>query len=131
MGWTEARVARLRDLWKAGYTARDIADDLGGVSRGAVLGKVNRLGLSVQSRFRKPIPCNEPESARTKSCQWPIGDPGRRDFHFCESETVVPGKPYCPDHCAAAYRTPQQWREENAEAVDRFKGGSTVGGWGR
>ena len=39
-----------------------------------------------------------------KTCLWPIGDPGARDFHFCDAE-VVPGKSYCAEHCAQAYIT--------------------------
>tara|TARA_B000000475_G_scaffold270743_1_gene267018 strand:- start:733 stop:996 length:264 start_codon:yes stop_codon:yes gene_type:complete len=36
------------------------------------------------------------------SCQWPIGDPQEKDFHFCEAINVV-GKPYCQEHCDIAY----------------------------
>ena len=36
------------------------------------------------------------------SCQWPIGDPQEKDFHFCDSSTAV-GKPYCQQHCEVAY----------------------------
>ena len=46
MEWTEERVARLTELWTAGYSARQIAEQLGGVTRNAVIGKANRLGLS-------------------------------------------------------------------------------------
>ena len=34
------------------------------------------------------------------SCQWPIGDPQEKDFHFCEAINVV-GKPYCQEHASA------------------------------
>ena len=37
-----------------------------------------------------------------RSCCWPIGEPGSRDFRFCAAE-ATPGKPYCPDHVAVAY----------------------------
>ena len=36
------------------------------------------------------------------SCQWPIGDPQEKDFHFCDAKTVA-GKPYCKQHCDIAY----------------------------
>jgi GcrA cell cycle regulator len=36
-------------------------------------------------------------------CCWPIGDPGTPEFRFCEA-TNAAGYPYCPDHCALAYR---------------------------
>ncbi|MGZ0187429.1 MAG: GcrA family cell cycle regulator [Alphaproteobacteria bacterium] len=36
------------------------------------------------------------------SCQWPFGDPRLPGFHFCGAASVS-GKPYCDEHCAAAY----------------------------
>ncbi|WP_286206883.1 GcrA family cell cycle regulator [Formicincola oecophyllae] len=35
-------------------------------------------------------------------CQWPFGDPGTVEFHFC-GRTVITGKPYCVEHVAIAY----------------------------
>ncbi len=46
MSWTEDRVSRLTKLWADGLSASQIAADLGGVTRNAVIGKVHRLGLS-------------------------------------------------------------------------------------
>ncbi|MEM8748707.1 MAG: GcrA family cell cycle regulator [Pseudomonadota bacterium] len=46
MSWTDDRVARLAKLWSEGLSASQIANDLGGVTRNAVIGKVHRLGLS-------------------------------------------------------------------------------------
>lgn len=43
--WTEARVERLTKLWRDGKSATEIAIDLGGVTRNAVIGKVSRLNL--------------------------------------------------------------------------------------
>lgn len=45
MSWTEERVAMLRELWVKGLSASDIARQIGGVSRNAVIGKASRLGL--------------------------------------------------------------------------------------
>ena len=45
-GWTEERVASLKKLWLEGLSASQIAKQLGGVTRNAVIGKVHRLGLS-------------------------------------------------------------------------------------
>ena len=44
--WTEERVDLLRRLWAEGFSASQIAGQLGGVTRNAVVGKVHRLGLS-------------------------------------------------------------------------------------
>ncbi len=38
-----------------------------------------------------------------RRCQWPIGHPGERDFHFCGA-AAEDGKPYCVAHCTLAYR---------------------------
>lgn len=43
--WTDERIDRLVELWNEGKTATEIAEDLGGVSRNAVIGKAHRLGL--------------------------------------------------------------------------------------
>ncbi|MGB6229459.1 MAG: GcrA family cell cycle regulator, partial [Litorimonas sp.] len=44
--WTEDRVETLSKLWADGLSASQIAKQLGGVTRNAVIGKVHRLGLS-------------------------------------------------------------------------------------
>ena len=45
MAWTDERIDKLKSLWGQGLTASQIADELGGVSRNAVIGKAHRLGL--------------------------------------------------------------------------------------
>ncbi len=50
MSWTSYRVARLEELWAAGRSASEIAEELGGTSRNAVIGKLNRLGLADRGR---------------------------------------------------------------------------------
>ncbi|RST86893.1 GcrA cell cycle regulator [Aquibium carbonis] len=61
MNWTDERVELLRKLWAEGLSASQIAAQLGGVSRNAVIGKVHRLKLSsrgraapAQARQKKP-----------------------------------------------------------------------------
>jgi len=46
MSWTDERVELLKKLWGDGQSASQIAKELGGVTRNAVIGKVHRLGLS-------------------------------------------------------------------------------------
>ncbi|HYI49832.1 MAG TPA: GcrA family cell cycle regulator [Allosphingosinicella sp.] len=65
MSWTDERIDRLKELWTQGKTASHIAEELGGVSRNAVIGKAHRLGL--QSR-PSPVKPNEPApKAKTKA----------------------------------------------------------------
>lgn len=46
MSWTDERVELLKRMWAEGQSASQIAKELGGVTRNAVIGKVHRLGLS-------------------------------------------------------------------------------------
>ncbi|MCT7374507.1 GcrA family cell cycle regulator [Chelativorans salis] len=50
MNWTDERVEMLKKLWAEGLSASQIAAQLGGVSRNAVIGKVHRLKLSSRGR---------------------------------------------------------------------------------
>ena len=50
MNWTDERVEQLKKLWAEGLSASQIAAQLGGVSRNAVIGKVHRLKLSGRGR---------------------------------------------------------------------------------
>lgn len=54
MGWTDERVALLRKLWTEGLSASQIAKQLGGVTRNAVIGKVHRLGLAGRATPSRP-----------------------------------------------------------------------------
>jgi GcrA cell cycle regulator len=56
LSWTDERIDQLKAMWEKGLTASQIADELGGVSRNAVIGKAHRLGL--QSR-PSPVKANE------------------------------------------------------------------------
>ncbi|MCA0871268.1 GcrA cell cycle regulator [Seohaeicola saemankumensis] len=54
MSWTDERVDLLKKMWSEGQSASQIAKELGGVTRNAVIGKVHRLGLS--NRTATPAP---------------------------------------------------------------------------
>ena len=60
MSWTEERVETLKTMWTEGKSASQIAKELGGVTRNAVIGKVHRLGLSNRSQPAKTAPVDEP-----------------------------------------------------------------------
>lgn len=60
MSWTDERIATLTKMWEGGATASQIADELGGVSRNAVIGKAHRLGLKARP---SPVKANEPKPA--------------------------------------------------------------------
>ncbi len=48
---------------------------------------------------------------RQHECCWPIGEPGTRDFRFCD-EVTVNGKVYCDDHMEIAYVRVRDRRED-------------------
>ena len=50
MSWTDERVETLKKLWADGLSASQIATELGGITRNAVIGKVHRLGLSGRAK---------------------------------------------------------------------------------
>ncbi|MEM6340781.1 MAG: GcrA family cell cycle regulator, partial [Pseudomonadota bacterium] len=75
MSWTDERVELLKKMWGEGQSASQIAKELGGVTRNAVIGKVHRLGLSNRTGGggtstpktepkAKPAPKAEPKPAK-------------------------------------------------------------------
>ena len=117
--WTKQKVDKLTKLWEQGVSAREIAGTLGGVSRNAVIGKANRLGLSkkviTNSDKNEVLPLDVTSLVPNMSgCKWPIGHPGDKDFYFCSKETI-PTKPYCGEHCLVAYR-----RKDNSQKIKKF-----------
>ena len=104
--WTDESVKLLRDLWNAGVPARDIAIKFGNnVTRNAVIGKANRMGLSSAktTKTKNPKKDNSLTYPEDDRCQWPSGHPDEDDFAFC-NEAVETAKPYCQNHCSEAYR---------------------------
>ena len=76
MSWTEERIGKLTQMWEGGSTASQIAEELGGVSRNAVIGKAHRLGLksrpspvkaNAPSTDEAPAPAPKPRAARIRA----------------------------------------------------------------
>ncbi|MBO1018568.1 GcrA cell cycle regulator [Methylobacterium sp. SD274] len=82
-GWTDERVELLRRLWDEGLSASQIAAQLGGVTRNAVIGKVHRLGLSGRVKAadspgngRKKPAARAPETEADTVVEFaPVADP--------------------------------------------------------
>ena len=68
MSWTDERVETLKKMWTEGQSASQIAKELGGVTRNAVIGKVHRLGLSNRAA---PAKAPEKEPAKAKTAEAP------------------------------------------------------------
>jgi GcrA cell cycle regulator len=50
---------------------------------------------------------------RVSACCWPIGEPGKPSFHFCDA-VAMQSKPYCAQHAALAYVKIRDRREDAA-----------------
>ena len=53
MSWTPERQTKLKELWKKGYTASQIATMIGETTRNAVIGKAHRLNLEARVVSKK------------------------------------------------------------------------------
>ncbi len=108
MTWTPARVEELTRLWGRGLSAREIAAQLGGVTRNAVIGKANRLNLQRGVAEPDPPPAVSQPSVlplpevKGWMCRWQIDEPGRFGLHIC-GRTAQPGRRYCAEHLTQAY----------------------------
>ena len=75
MSWTDDRVETLKRMWAEGQSASQIAKELGGVTRNAVIGKVHRLGLSNRTESDEataapaPTPAAPPAAANQIGCR--------------------------------------------------------------
>jgi GcrA cell cycle regulator len=71
LGWSDDRVTALKSLWLDGLSASQIATQLGGVTRNAVIGKIHRLGLSGRGAPSKPTRLPRPLAVRAPRRQAP------------------------------------------------------------
>ena len=115
LSWTDERIDRLKELWSQGKTASFIADELGGVSRNAVIGKAHRLGL--QSR-PSPVKPNEPApKAKAKprdKAETPAPAPK------AASTVAAPAAPWEDDPGApATAKAPRESAAQPASAPDK------------
>jgi len=77
MSWTDERVELLKKLWSDGLSASQIAAELGGITRNAVIGKVHRLGLS--GRAKSPSSAApRPRKPRTHTHMLRVSRPSMR-----------------------------------------------------
>ena len=97
VGWTDERVEVLKKLWNDGLSASQIAAELGGVTRNAVIGKVHRLGLSGRSKSA-PVAAAAPRP-RKPSAPRPAGPVAEE---VDEDDIILRPEPIAPAMEAAA-----------------------------
>lgn len=67
MNWTDERTKLLRKLWAEGLSCSQIANQLGDVSRNAVIGKIHRLKLPGRGRVvANPKAAKKPQEKKPK-----------------------------------------------------------------
>ena len=55
MSWSPEKEEKLRELWKKGHSASQIAGMLGDTTRNAVIGKAHRLNLEARMISKKKL----------------------------------------------------------------------------
>lgn len=90
VGWTAHRLERLQTLWKEGWSASQIASELGGVSRSAICGKIARLGLSSESRKAASKPMRLVRKPNQKLSVVPATQPLQAVFVEPDSRPLPP-----------------------------------------
>ena len=65
MSWTPERESKLKELWKKGHTASQIASMLGETTRNAVIGKAHRLNLQGRVASKKTTLKTKVENSNT------------------------------------------------------------------
>ena len=107
--WTDTETNVLQELWGTGITAREIGVTLNR-SRGAVIGRANRMGLSKPRPKKLDLLAVEPEpepeikAANVKAgCQFPLGS---YPYSYCGEKTAhgAATNVYCSKHYDICYR---------------------------
>jgi len=114
MSWTEERIDRLKAMWTEGATASQIADELGGVSRNAVIGKAHRLGLEARP---SPVKAGEEkERAAPSAAAAPAPKPAPVERAAAPKPAAAAAP--APERAAPATpapRTPQRAQSDNVQ----------------
>lgn len=102
MSWTDERIEKLTKMWEGGSTASQIAEELGGVSRNAVIGKAHRLGLKARP---SPVKPNEKAEAPAAKVARPTPPPA-------PATPVAEARPAAPRPAPAPVASPAPTRAE-------------------
>ncbi|CUJ38248.1 GcrA family cell cycle regulator [Cognatishimia activa] len=113
MSWTDERVEILKKMWGEGQSASQIAKELGGVTRNAVIGKVHRLGLSNRAEKTattkapkadaKPKPARkaaEPKAPKPEAEAKPAAAPASKEVVPARRKIIPANQPLPPQPSA-------------------------------
>ncbi|MDP9421295.1 MAG: GcrA family cell cycle regulator [Pseudomonadota bacterium] len=110
MSWTEERIERLKAMWTKGSTASQIAEELGGVSRNAVIGKAHRLGLE-----SRPSPVKPGEEKEKKAKPAPAPKVAKPAAPKAAPAAAAPREPAADAPVAAAPAAPGQQQQRKLD----------------
>lgn len=123
MSWTDERIEKLTKMWEGGATASQIADELGGVSRNAVIGKAHRLGLKARPSpvkpNEKPARAAAPKKAKT-AAEAPAA---RTAEQVAETPPTAPAPSAVPASRVEAAPVPEKPALEHTRVVSVGPGG--------
>ena len=109
MSWTNERVELLKKLWAEGYSASQVAKQMGGVTRNGVIGKVNRLGLPGRAKTSRSLPGPKQKPRVVSSTKPRSGKPKGRPRKDAEASRGTPSGVTAPSFQEAeAYATQLQ-----------------------
>ncbi|MBB3995082.1 GcrA cell cycle regulator [Sulfitobacter undariae] len=111
MSWTDDRVEILKKMWGEGQSASQIAKELGGVTRNAVIGKVHRLGLSNRTTAGAAAKTDTPK-AEPKAKPVPKAPPKAKPVAVEPEPEPVSTKPDLKTEPAIAPNTPRPPRNQ-------------------
>jgi GcrA cell cycle regulator len=114
VSWTEERIDTLKKMWDSGLTATQIAEELGGVSRNAVIGKAHRLGL--QSR-PSPVKPNEPKAEAAAPAPKPAAPAAAPAASTPQAPAAEPAPRAAAPAASASGATPAEPREPSAPVL--------------
>ena len=99
MSWTDERIDRLKAMWTNGSTASQIAEELGGVSRNAVIGKAHRLGLESRP---SPVKAGEEKAKKAPAKAAPAPKVAKPAPAPAPKPTLAPSTPSTAPRMTAA-----------------------------
>jgi len=108
MAWTDERIDALKGMWDKGMTASQIAEELGGVSRNAVIGKAHRLGLKSRPSpvKAKSKTAKKKQAAKPKKVAKPAAKKKPQEEHVAR-RAMPPPTPAARTHAAQQARAPK------------------------
>ena len=132
MSWTDERIDQLKTMWEKGLTASQIAEELGGVSRNAVIGKAHRLGLKsrpspVKPGEAKPKPAPKKAEAAPKPAKKAEPEaPAEADSPPFKTDAPVAAKPVRAAPAPAPTPAPRPVEAAEPEDEDEDDGEETA-----